>query len=435
MRSSIQETIKNDNEKLLLEEIRAKKTVLTALPPRLTFEVSRACNYVCKKCVYAATANPPGFSAVRAPEWEKEDIERVVEELFPTLQYTESTLLGEPLLNRNFAWFMGLYKKHGVYFRPTTNASLLTLEKLEVLDGTLDWLKCSFDAHTRELYHKLYLKDSFKAVSENLTAFGKYRWKMSPVPWFRVGLVLMRSNMPYLTEYADYCNEVLGVDDIEIMALNNATPALADEFYWNIPDVVDKAVDKLINHCIKKRYRLRLPFVKMGTTRIYEDTDDAANCNHDAEYQSARQFVQGYSRQVKQGDIFGNKEQLERTYIWSNHERVATVFADDLSLIKVCEYFTRPFLKPPEVPGGPLWVEACGSCSTFRFGDLKKQAFKEIYNNELNQALREYMYRSWGSRKPLACERCLCIDSVYNETNNGAGNVGRRWGVGEDIYV
>src|SRR5271157_4540315 len=141
--------LKINNEKELLKEIKDKKTVLSALPPRFTFEISRKCNYCCKKCAYSNLATPQGFTALTASEWERDDIERIADELFPTCRYTESTLLGEPFLNKNFKWFMDLYRNYGVYYHPTTNGSLISIDKLQQANGVIDWLKCSFDAADR----------------------------------------------------------------------------------------------------------------------------------------------------------------------------------------------------------------------------------------------------------------------------------------------
>jgi len=423
---------KEINEVLLLDEIKSKKTVLMGLPPRITFEISRACNYVCKKCCYSANSNPPGTNFVNAPEWSKEDIERVADELFPSLQYTESTLLGEPFLNKNFKWLMDLYRKYGVWYRPTTNGSLITEEKLEQANGVIDWLKCSFDAANKELYHKLYLKDNFDNVSKNLKMFSEKRWHMRPMPWFRIGLVLMKSNLNHLIEYADYCNEVLGVDDIEIMSLNYANHELRDEVYFNIPSVVNKKIDELIDHCIEKKYRLRLPFIKMGTPDFLPFSRNLRANNKEI-------LSRPHSDEVKRGDIFGNKEQIEDNYIWSNQDRISSIKAYNGSEISgICDFWVRNFLKPPSIDGDPaLWVEACGSCSTFRFGDLKKNTFKEIYNNELNQKIRQFMYEKNNlprDKWPQVCQKCLCVDSIYSEKSNGLGNQGRHYGIEDDLY-
>ncbi len=53
--------LKEENEKRLLSEIKAKKSVLTALPPRCTFELSWRCNYNCKKCRYSSLGEGLGI--------------------------------------------------------------------------------------------------------------------------------------------------------------------------------------------------------------------------------------------------------------------------------------------------------------------------------------------------------------------------------------
>ncbi len=222
--------LKTENEQKLLAEIKARKTFLTAFPPRCTLEISWRCNYNCKKCSYSRLERGTEFSAADFPEWQWDDILRIADEFFPTARFTQSTLLGEPFLSPQFERLMNLYRRYGVYYRPTTNGSLLSEGKMDTISGVVDWLKCSFDGHTEELYQKLHLNSNFKTVAKNLKRFSDARTHMKPFPWFCVGLVLMRSNLDCLTDYADFVFEVIGVDEIEIMALNYANEAMVDEF-------------------------------------------------------------------------------------------------------------------------------------------------------------------------------------------------------------
>ena len=203
-----------------------------------------------------------------------------------------------------------------------------------------------------------------------------------------------------------------------------------EEFYFNIPDVVNGRIMDLIDHCIKKKYRLRLPFIQMGTNNAL-----AAVSNLKAN--NTEMLSRPYSVEVKTGDIFGNHEQIENFYIWSNQDRISTIKADDGTNIGICEYFLRPFIKPPTKTDYNLWVEACGSCSTYRLGTLSINSFHEIYNNALNQHIRGFMYHKpampWEGW-PVACQKCLCIEAIYCKENNGPDNVGRRWHVGENYY-
>lgn len=435
--------LKESNELKLLQEIKAKSRCLTALPPRATYEISWRCNYNCKKCCYSSLDRGPEFSAANGPEWDWESIESLAEELFPTMRYTESTLLGEPFLSDKFPRLMELYRRHGVYYRPTTNASLLTEDKLDRISGVVDWLKCSFDAYNDELYKKLYLNGNFKTVVRNLKRFSDARRYMDPHPWFRVGLVLMRSNLDSLKEYADFVFQELGVDDMEIMALNYANEKMLDEFYWEIPDHVNRKMDELVEYCIEKKYRLRIAFAKMP--RIDGSWIDRTSVERSAEIAATQPKADNtgydkYSEDVRRGDIFGNKETLEEGYVWTNDMRISRIRADDGSDVGVCEFFTRPFLKPPTVEfDGRDWIkfESCGSCSTFVFGNLRKNTFAELYNDSMIQQVRAFMYKKYSLPREewmFPCKHCLCIDQIYSYASNGQANVGRRFFPGNDLY-
>ena len=337
--------IKVENEKRLLDEIKSKKTVLTALPPRSTFEISWKCNYRCKKCAYSKLDRGPDFSAAEFPEWDWESIERLAEEVFPTMRYTESTLLGEPFLSPQFERLMNLYRRYGVYYRPTTNGSLLTEDKIERLSGVCDWLKCSFDAHNDELYRKLHLNGGFKTVVHNLKRFSQARQHMVPYPWFRIGIVMMRSNLYYLKDYADFVFQELGVDDIDLMALNYANESMIDEFFWDIPEETNRLVDEFIDHCIKNKYRIRIAFARMPRidgTWIDETSEERSRVIAVRQPKADNAGYENYSEEVRNGDIFGNKEQLEDGYFFSNDLRITRIKAHDGSDVGVCEFFTRP---------------------------------------------------------------------------------------------
>jgi len=435
--------LKESNETRLLDEIRAKTTLLTALPPRSTFEISWRCNYYCKKCCYSRLTNGPEFSAAQAREWEMKDIERIADEIFPTTRYTESTLLGEPFLSPKFKPLMEIYRRYGVYYRPTTNGSLLTQDKFEFMSGTVDWLKCSFDAHNREIYKKLYLNDKFDTVVKNLKRFSEARRHMDPYPWFRVGLVLMRSNLFHVKEYADFVFQELGVDDMEIMALNFANPQMLDEFYWDIPEQVNRIMDELVDYCIEKKYRLRLAFTRMPRqdgSWIDETSQERSRQIAETQPRAENTGCEKYSQEVRQGDIFGNREHLEEGYVWSNDMRISRIAAHDGSSIGVCEFFTRPFLKPPTVEmDGKDWIkyESCGSCSTYVFGNLKERSFRTIYNSPMIKDVRRFMYTKYDTPREewmTPCRNCLCVDQIYSYTNNGWPNVGVRFFPGDDLH-
>jgi MoaA/NifB/PqqE/SkfB family radical SAM enzyme len=337
---------------------------------------------------------------------------------------------------------MDLYRRYGVYYRPTTNASLLTEDKLEAISGVVDWLKCSFDAHTEELYQKLHLNNRFRTVLNHLQRFSSARNHMEPYPWFRVGLVLMRSNLLHLKEYADFVFQDLGVDDMEIMCLNYNNEPMADEFYWDIPEQVNRVIDELVEHCIRNRYRLRLAFTRMPRmdgTWIDQSSQERSVQIAQTQPKADNSGYDKYSYEVRKGDIFGNKEQLEEGYVWSNDMRITRIPANDGTEIGVCEFFTRPFFKPPTKEfDGQDWIkyESCGSCSTFVFGNLKKDSFSELYNSPMIQDVRRFLYEKYSHPRNewlFPCRNCLCVDQIYSFGSNGRPNVGVRFFPGDNL--
>ncbi len=360
------------------------------------------------------------------------------------MRYTESTLLGEPFLSPHFDRLMELYRQYRVYYRPTTNGSLLTEDKIERLSGVCDWLKCSFDAHNDELYRKLHLNGSFKTVVHNLKRFSQARQHMVPYPWFRIGIVMMRGNLHYLKDYADFVFQELGVDDIDIMALNYANESMLDEFFWDIPEEANRLIDEFIDHCIENRYRIRMAFARMPRidgTWIEETSEERSRQIAASQRKADKAGYENCSEEVRNGDIFGNKEQLEDGYFFSNDLRITRAKAHDGSDVGVCEFFTRPFFKPPTREfDGKDWIkyESCGSCSTFVFGNLKEQSFADPYNFPMIQEVRKFLYSRYAFDKEewmFACKNCLAVDQIYCQRRNGKFNVGVRFFPGENLYV
>ncbi len=178
------------------------------------------------------------------------------------------------------------------------------------MNGVVDGLKCSFNGHTPELCAKLHLSNTFAVVVEHLKRFYQARRFMDPCPSFRTGMVLIRSSINFLKNYANFVFQEIGMDEMEMMALSSAYDAMVDEFYWDLSDTVNDRIDGLVEHWIERKYRLRLPFVRMprrdGTWNDptgHELARETASCQPDANNNGHER----YSEDVRTGDIFGNR--------------------------------------------------------------------------------------------------------------------------------
>ena len=400
---------KKDNIAKLSEGIKGKKLILTGRPPAYTMEVSRRCNYHCKICGYNEQYRK-GINPANNPTVSFEKFKKLAEEIFPTTCYTESTLLGDPFFTPYLKDMLDIYRKYGVYWRPTTNGSLLTEQKVELINGVVDFLKCSFDSHIEETYEKIRLGGKYKNVVKNLKHFSRFREQMDPKPWFRVGIILMQSNLDTFIDYIRFAFEELGVDDVEMMALNYAHSEMVDEFIFNEAERVNDIIWKACQYCMDKDYRLRLGFAAFGPKSSKEVSkllaEEPAN-----QIKNLPSDYLRYSEDVRNPNIFGDKQYFEDYIVWTNDMRITQVEGTG-----VCEGMLRLFIKPE-------WtVEVCGSCATYVLGDLNCSSFDEIYNGPMAQKLRQFLYERYTIAKGCwlrPCRDCLCYDQEYSYQSNG----------------
>jgi hypothetical protein len=203
-------------------------------------------------------------------------------------------------------------------------------------------------------------------------------------------------------------------------------------------------VDELVDYCIDRKYRLRLPFARMpridGSWIDGQSSRDRSREIASQQPRADNTPAHPYSEEVRSGDIFGNREQMEDGYVWTNDMRINSIRALDGSAVGVCEFFTRPFFKPPTSERGEDgWIkyESCGSCSTFVFGNLKRLPFRALYNSEMIQQVRGFFYEKYSlprNQWMFPCRHCLCIDQIYSYASNGEPNVGLRFFPGDDLY-
>lgn len=396
------EAFKLRNEDALWKCVDEKKTYIPNFPPRITFQTHKRCNLSCRFCYHFANKFFDQRSTLDMPVMDVRLIEKVAEELFPTLQYYETTLLGDPFLSPNLDLELKLAERYNVYMRPTTNGTTLTEGNLEKVDGRMDWLKCSFDSHIRGLYNNIRIGARFENTVKKLKRFAKRRETMNPRPYFRLGIVLNDLNVETLPEYIVWAHEELGVDDVEMMGLNVDRDHIESLQIFDKAPLVNKVLDKAIDIALTKKYKLRMDFTQMP-----EPGGDRFVCQKRSaelvELQKPMGYVQARDFE-KMSYVIRNPRNAWETndlgYVWSNNMRRQDVCV---------EFFNRPFV----IDNGS--VEACGNCNTFLVGNLKRQNFAEIWNNELYQDIRRKMYggvikKDWYP----ACNDCICMGVTYD---------------------
>jgi MoaA/NifB/PqqE/SkfB family radical SAM enzyme len=393
---------KIDNEDKLWQCVADKQVYIPYFPPRITFITSKRCNLACRFCYHFRHKYFEHVSPLDMPVMDKRLVYKVAEELFPTLQYYETTLLGDPFLSPHLETELALAAKHDVYMRPTTNGTTLTDKNIADVSGHMDWLKCSFDSHIRGVYNSIRIGARFENTVKKLHNFVKRREGMRPFPYFRMGLVMNDLNLEEIPDYFLWCHEYMGVDDVEIMGLNVDSDHIEALSIFDKAPLVNKVLDKTIERAIDKKYKLRLDFTCMPETpdKRFVCQERSAQLRKDqaqygfvppANFDKMSYVIQNPRNAWEIGDV---------GYVWSNNMREQNICV---------EFMNRPFI----LDNGN--VEACGNCNTFKVGNLKWQNFSEVWNSELYQYVRSAMYN--GKIKvdwPDACNDCICMGVTYD---------------------
>lgn len=390
------------NEDLLWQTVDKRDSYIPNLPPRLTFETSKRCNLACRMCYHFSTRFIQGRSTMDQPYMDLRLIEKVAEELFPTLQYYETTLLGDPFLAPHLDDELRLAGQYNVYMRPTTNGTTVTEKNIAKVNGRMDWLKCSFDSHIRGIYNAIRIGAEYETTVKRLKTFNRLREQMDPVPYFRMGLVLNDMNVDTLADYVAWCHEEMGVDDVEIMGINIDAPHVEPMALFDKAERVNRNLDAAIDLALDKKYKLRLDFTRMpypGSDRFVcqKRSAELLDLQKDFGFLPPRLFdkmsyvIRNPRNRHEIGDLGP---------VWSNNMR---------RMDRCLEFFNRPFV----LDNGN--VEGCGNCDTFLLGNLKVQNFSDIWNGELYMDVRRRMFE--GKIKEdwyEPCNDCICMGVTYD---------------------
>jgi MoaA/NifB/PqqE/SkfB family radical SAM enzyme len=138
----------------------ARREEVDALPVKLTLQTTDTCNLDCPHCQIPR--------AEKTARMESAVLDRVVEELFPTLIELHPTNLGEPLTWPELPRLTREMERYGVLLDLTTNGTLLYGERLESIAKVARDIKVSFDGATPETFERLRRGARFASVCANV---------------------------------------------------------------------------------------------------------------------------------------------------------------------------------------------------------------------------------------------------------------------------
>lgn len=186
------EILKNSNDLLIMEGVRRNVGRLRSYPKRLQILPTMRCNYRCLMCFQSEDVHKNG------PELDfaiMEKIERI-------LPYVKSVYFtgGEPLLYHEYDRMIGMLQKYKCDLSISTNGSLMSGKRLEMLFKAMHTVKISLDAATPETYAKIRRGGDFSRVVRNIIALQKLKLDNNSIfPLVHLSMVAMKSNIAELS--------------------------------------------------------------------------------------------------------------------------------------------------------------------------------------------------------------------------------------------
>ncbi|MDP2314358.1 MAG: radical SAM protein [Pseudomonadota bacterium] len=194
----------------------SRAEIVQGLPVKITLQTTDACNLDCPHCQIPRSQKKPSMS--------ERVLDRVVEELFPTLIELHPTNLGEPFMWRHFERLCREMAHHGVLLDLTTNGTLLDDRRINWVRPIARDLKVSFDGATAATFERLRRGAIFAEVCANVRALVA----ATPPGVVALQMTLMRSNfreVPALVRLA----ADLGVSRVKAYHLFSFRPELDAE--------------------------------------------------------------------------------------------------------------------------------------------------------------------------------------------------------------
>lgn len=198
---------KLDNLALASAAMDARKSVVDALPSKVTFQTTDACNLACPHCQISV--------ARKKPRMDEQLLVHLERELLPDLIELHPTNVGEPFAWRPFRRLCRLLHDHGVVLDLTTNGTLLDPHRVEWIAPIARDVKVSFDGATAATFERLRRGASFEAVCDNVRGLvARLHRVRARRPIVALQMTLMRSNVRELPDLVRLGAD-LGVDRIK----------------------------------------------------------------------------------------------------------------------------------------------------------------------------------------------------------------------------
>jgi radical SAM protein with 4Fe4S-binding SPASM domain len=184
-------------------------------PPRfVSIETTRYCNLRCRMCVQFQDG-----TTVTGPHMPIEQFEHIARSVFPHVERWQPSVAGEPTMSRGFERMIALAAHFGVKAEVFTNGTLLDQAMVEKLAPNLAALTVSFDGATAATFEHIREGAKFSEVKANLQRLVRHcRATLPPQlqPLFALNCTLMERNVRELPALVRLAATELGVDQVSV---------------------------------------------------------------------------------------------------------------------------------------------------------------------------------------------------------------------------
>jgi MoaA/NifB/PqqE/SkfB family radical SAM enzyme len=233
-----------------------------------------ACNLRCKMCYFSDNDYVKNLKG----QFKTEELERVAETIFKRALKLQVGCGTEPTLYKNLPELIALGKSYNVpYISLTTNANLLTEEKIEaLLKAGLNEFTISLHGVTKETYEDFMKKGDYEKFQNAFNAFKKlkpfYDFKV------RVNYTFNKDNFHELEDFFDYFDGDT-FDILQVRPIQNIGNTEYHDFdISGLKDDYDRIIQLISNNCKTHNIVLLAPssILKLANTNeasfIYEYT-------------------------------------------------------------------------------------------------------------------------------------------------------------------
>jgi MoaA/NifB/PqqE/SkfB family radical SAM enzyme len=212
--------LKEENSRLLREDIGGRRLVYRGLPEIVTLNSTDVCNLACVMCQRSL--------AQGLHRLEDRVLRFVAEQLFPTARKVVLTTAGGEPLGAGFDVIVEQARRFETKIDVTTNGQLLRRQLAEEFLPLLDHLNVSVDAVRPEIYERIRVGGSFEKLERNLRDFRQAILAGGHDVLFSISAVVMASTLPYLDELVRFAAEI-GAQGVLLQRLQHTVKATPEE--------------------------------------------------------------------------------------------------------------------------------------------------------------------------------------------------------------